>query len=211
MMYLSNNAIQQMLFQAAILCFFIFGIIGVAVGAGLIVCRDKVFKISQTMNHWVSTRHVLKPAEIPRDTEQMSHKYRRWVGAIFILGGVFSIFGLIARVDAAAIGAALKLGNMLPFAVWLMESLRWFLIAGSLLGIAVGIMLCFYPNALGAIEKFANQWISSRHITRGGDDMRMTLDRVVEAYPRPSGWIIACGSLGVVIYSAVLLLTRSFV
>jgi hypothetical protein len=44
---------------------------------------------------------------------------------------------------------------------------------------------------------------------QGGDDMILTLDRLVEAHPRLSGGILACTSLGALAYAAALLFARS--
>jgi len=87
-------------------------------------------------------------------------------------------------------------------------TLKWFLFIGSVAGVVVGTLLCFYPDALATLEKYANRWFSPRRGLRGGDDMRLTLDRLVETHPGPSGWILACTTLGAGVYAATLLLAR---
>lgn len=39
--------------------------------------------------------------------------------------------------------------------------------------------------------------------------MHLTLDTLIEAHPKPSGWILACAALGVVVYTGALLMTRA--
>jgi hypothetical protein len=73
--------------------------------------------------------------------------------------------------------------------------------------VAVGVLL-FFPDALARVEKHANRWISTRRLVRHADEAHLTLDRLVEAHPGPAGWILACTSLGAVIYAAVLLFAR---
>ncbi|HYS57863.1 MAG TPA: hypothetical protein VEM34_06940, partial [Burkholderiales bacterium] len=66
-------------------------------------------------------------------------------------------------------------------------------------------MLLFYPNAESMLERFANQWVSPRRVTRSWDDMRMTLDMLVEAHPKPAGWVIACTSVAAMICALIML------
>ena len=204
-MLLSNNMAWQYVTNFATISFVVFGVISFAVGLGLIVSSAGVFQMFRTLNQWVSTRAVLKSVEIPRETDQVAHKYRRWLGGAFIFFGAVSIFGLIGMFDIGAISALITKTLSRPFIAWIVQSLRWFLIVGSLLGLVVGGMLCFYPDALGAFERFANRWVSSRQFLRRGDDMNLTLDRLVEAHPKPFGWVIALVSVSVVVSGLILL------
>ncbi len=204
-----NNLILQSLIQFFIVLVLVFGVVGFAVGIGLIVSSAGTFRFFRAINRWVSMRAVVKPLEIPRDADQFAHKYRRWVGVCLIGGGSFAAFGLAAKVNAFSIGAMLAKGTMVPVVTIVAETLRWFLIVGSVAGVVIGFMFCCFPNALIAIEKYANKWFSSRRLTRGVDDMHLTLDTLIEAHPKPSGWILACTALGVVAYTGVLLMTRA--
>ncbi len=204
-----NNLILQSLIQFFIVLVLVFGAIGFAVGIGLIVSSARTLRFSHAMNRWVSIRSALRPVEIPRDTELFTHKYRYWVGVFLIVGGIFSTFGWAARIDAFAVATMFAKGAMVSVVAIGAEILRWFLIVGSVSGVVIGFMLCYSPNALGTIEKYANKWYSSRHLTRGVDDMHLTLDKLIEAHPKPSGWILTCTALGVVVYTGALLMTRA--
>jgi hypothetical protein len=204
----NNNQVWQLLVQFLLTCVLVFGVVGFAVGVGLLVSSSRTIRFFHATNRWVSTRSALKTMEISRDTEHFAHKYRRWVGAAFIAGGAYSIVGLAGWFDAAAVGAMLGKGAAIPLVATFAQSVRWILIAGSLFGVAIGITLCFYPGVLGILEKLLNQWISSRRMVYGWDDMNLTLDHLIEAHPRPSGWILSCVALGVVAYSLAVLLAR---
>lgn len=203
------DLIWQLLFQFFIAVVLVFASIGFAVGIGLIVSSARTLRFFHVMNRWISTRGALRPMEIPRDTDQFSHRRRRWVGGALIAGGIFSTFGLAAGVDAAAVGAAIAKGDTARLVAIVAGTLRWFLIVGSVAGVVIGGMLCFSPDALASLEKYANHWFSARRVLRGGDDMILTLDRLVEAHPRLSGWILACTALGAAAYAATLLFARS--
>ena len=72
-----------------------------------------------------------------------------------------------------------------------------------------GAMLLFYPEAEAKLEKFTNQWVSARRVTRNWDDMHMNLDMLVEAHPRPAGWLLVCTSAAAVL-CAIFMLVRFY-
>jgi len=197
------------LFQFFIAVVLVFASIGFVVGIGLIVSSTRTLRFLQVMNRWVSTRGAFRAMDMPRSTEQFSHRNRRWVGWALIAGGIFSTFGLAVGVDAAAVGAAFAKGDQARLVAIVAGTLRWFLIVGSVAGVVVGGMLCFSPDALATIEKYANRWFTARRMLQGGDDMILTLDRLVEAHPKLSGGILACTALGAAAYAAALLFARS--
>ena len=200
-----NNLMWQLLVPFLIVSFLVVAIMGLAVGIGLIVSSQKTLQLFQVLNRWVSTRHVLKPVEVPHETEGVAHRYQRWLAGGFVLGGLISIFGLAAGFDASAISKVVVEERFVPIVAIVVESAKWFLIVGSAFGVVVGAMLLFYPNAEMTLERYANRWVSSRQIARGGDDMHMTLDRLVEARPKPAGWIIACTSAAAVVLGFLML------
>ena len=147
----------------------------------------------------------MKWAEVPRDVGVTVRKYRAWFGLVFVIGG---IFGLVKRIDVAAIVSGLRLDTSRYFAAWVVESLSWFLIVANVFAIVIGIMLMFFPSALGGIEARVNRWYSFRRMTAGGDEMHMALDRWVETFPRTAGWIIAAGSLVLTVNYGIVLFSR---
>jgi hypothetical protein len=204
-----NDLFWQLLFNSLIATVLVFASIGLAIGVGLLVSSGRTVRFIQSMNRWVSTRGVLKAMEIPRDTEQVSHRNGRRIGWALMAGGSFAALGLIFGVDTAAFSAAVAKGDARVMVAIVAATLKWFLFLGSLAGVLVGYLLCFSPHALATLEKYANRWFSPRQAKRGGDDVHLTLDRLVEAHPMPSGWILACTGLGAVAYAVALLLARA--
>ena len=204
-----NDLIWQVLFQFFITVVLVFASLGFAVGVGLIVSSARMLRIFHAMNRWISTDAAFAALDLPRSTERFSYRNRRWIGWALIAGGLFATFGLVTGINPAAVGATFAKGAMVPLVVIVAGTLRWFLIVGSVAGVVIGGMLCFSPDALVTLEKYANRWFSAGRLTRGGDDMRLTLDRLVEAHPGLSGWILACTALGAAAYAAALLFARS--
>jgi hypothetical protein len=206
---LPKDLIWRILFQFFITVVLVFASVGFVVGIGLIVSSARTLRFFQVVNRWVSTRGAFRALDAPHSTEQFSHRHRRWVGWALIAGGVFATFGLVAGFNAAAVAAVFAKGDMGRLIAMVAEALRWFLIVGSVAGVVIGAMLCFFPEALASLERHANRWFTARNVVRGGDDMRLTLDKLVEAHPGPSGWILACTALGAAAYAVTLLFGRS--
>jgi len=204
-MPLSNhNLAVQLLIPAAVMFFLVWSVIGAAIGAGLIVASAKTFRLFGMMNRYVSTRHALKPLAMAHDIGQSVRKHRRLIGALFVLGAAYSLYSLVAWFDNAAIVYVLHLRYPRPFVVWVLESARWSLIAFNVFALVVGVMLGFFPHALGRLEAQANRWVSLRKLTIGMDTMDLTLDKLVEAFPRTAGWIILVAALYVAANAAIL-------
>ncbi|KAF0163582.1 MAG: hypothetical protein FD157_2912 [Rhodocyclaceae bacterium] len=186
--------------------FFVFGIIAFAVGVGLIVNHARTRRFCDYMNRWVSTRPATKWLAISQDTAAAEHRFRYSIGAVSILLAGFSVFVLIAQIDAERVAAAIPLNVPRAFEVLMIESVRRILIAGGLFAIAVGLMLIFFPKALRAIETRANRWYSTRTLVRNGDRMHVGFDQWLDGNPRVAGWIITSGALIVVVNFGILLL-----
>lgn len=196
----ASQSVRLWLAQSVVVFFLIGGVSLLAVGMGLIINGAGALRFFGTMNHWVSMRRATRSLEIPRDTRPAVQKYRYWLAAIFIAGGIYAIVGLLTGFDTRAVITLFSLEYLRPdFAAWLVEGFRWVLVVGNLTAIVTGIMLAFFPNALVALEARGSSWYSERKVARGADTMRVTsLDIWVAAYPRAAGAIIAIFALGLI-------------
>jgi hypothetical protein len=202
-------AINQFLIVSMVWFFLIFGSVGFAVGVGLILDHVRMHQFFGIMNRWVSMRPSTKWLAIPRDAGMGAQGFRRVLGAAFVLVATYSTFVLITRVDAGTIVTVLRVDTPRAFVIWMIESVRWFLIAGGIVAITVGVMLTFFQEALRAIETRANHWYSFRSHGQSGDTMHMGFDRWVERYPRAIGFIFALAALVVIIDCGAKLVARS--
>lgn len=189
--------------------FFVFGIVAFAVGVGLIVNHVRMRRFCDFMNRWVSTRPATKWLATTHDTVAVEHRFRYSIGAVSIFLAGFSVFVLNAQIDVERVAAAIPLNVPHDIEVLIVESVRRILIASSLLAIAVGVMLIFFPKALRAIEMRANRWYSTRTLIRNGDSMHMGFDQWLDGNPRVAGWIITSGALVVVVNFGFMLLQQT--
>lgn len=200
-----NTVIDQLLMPALFVFLLVAGIAGTALGFALIVSRGRVVRRLGALNHWVSGSLPLAPLETPHAIEPTIYKYRRWFGGVFIVGATFSLVMLFARLSVAGVITLLGANSSSPIATWLVESLGWMLLVGSVLALAIGIILGFFPRLLTAFEARANRWYSTRRAIESGDRMVLSLDKWVESSPRTAGWIIATAALALVVNSAIVL------
>src|SRR5437899_10137075 len=157
-----SNLTWQLLVQFLLVLFLIVAVSGLAVGVGLIASSPKIVGYFHMLNRWVSTRHVLRPVEVPFDTERVTHRHHRWLAAGFVLGGLVSIFGLFAGLDANAVGAAFAAKRFAPVVAIAVESAKWVLIAGSALGVGGGPLPLFYPYPECTLETLTQRRFAPR-------------------------------------------------
>ncbi len=206
---MNNPAFDQFAVLFMFQFFLVFGLISFAVGIGLVCSGTGMHKLSGVMNHWVSMRHRMKWLAIPRSPGSALLNYQSVIGMIFMIAATSSTIILITRTDVSMLVAAFRFTNPSSLTIWIIESLRWLLITGSLFAIGIGIMLIFFPVALCTIETRANHWYSLRNHIRGGDTMHLAFDKWVERYPVIMGWIIAAGALIVIVNFGILLYSHN--
>ena len=205
MQIISNNPVLgQILYSSISLLFLVFGAVAVAVSIGLIVRKDSVFRIFETMNGNISTRKGFRQLAILRNTSQQEMKYGHWIAGFIVVGAVYALFG-IAALDDTKIATALGLSLPLHFVIWTVESARLTLITLSVFSLMIGIMLGFFPHALSVIEKPLNKWYSMRVLIYELEKMHMGVDRFVAAFPQTVGWVILFPALAVLINSGFML------
>jgi hypothetical protein len=202
---MTHPIVDQLLIPFIVRFFLVFGIIGFAAGVGLILMPVRMHQFFGTMNHWVSMRHSTKWLAVPRDTGPAVLHFQRLIGAVFVIVAAFSTFVLMTQIEGNSVVAALSVEDPHSFVAWIVECTRWLLVVGSMVAIAVGIMLIFFPNALRAIETRSDRWYSFRRHSQNTDAMHMGFDRWIESQPRAMGWIIAVAALVVVVDFAILL------
>lgn len=202
---MSTTAVAQLLFSFVATVFLVFGLLAFAVGLGLIVSARGMSRLFSLTNRWISLRRPLRSLERVHDIRPMVGRYRRWFGAVFVAGAAFSVYGLLLQFRAETLASALRFELPGVVVAWLLESLRWLLVLGSLLALAVGFLLLFSPGMLDRIAAAADRWYSPRRAITRADRMHLALDLRVRQHPRAAGAIIAAAALFVVVNFAMLL------
>jgi hypothetical protein len=202
---MSADSILTQLFLSTVVVFLFAGsLLGLALGIGLVLRASAVLPFIQLMNQWVSTRQALTPLERPLRIRPVASG-ARWFGAVLMALGGFAAAILLAKLDLAAVAGLFKVDARISLVGMLLDAVRWFLVLGSLAAVAIGVMLVAFPDAWRRVEALANRWYSTQHIELAGDALRPSLDRIVEAFPRPAGLVILVLSVIAAVSSGTLL------
>ncbi len=204
------RVIDQLVLPTLVWFVLVASVAAAVLGAALLVRSAATLRFIAGMNHWYSTRRVLRPLEIPRNVEgAASGAGRPWLGVLIALGGAVALYLLLTRLEF--LGA--RPVGVLELKRWLISTLplqvlKWFLVLGAAFAMLAGAMIAALPRAWRALEARMNRWYSTRRLLAEGDRMRMPLEALVEAYPRAAGAIIVGASLLVALAMAGLLASR---
>jgi hypothetical protein len=202
--------LERVLVPALTVFLLIGSLASIAFGLALVFRTAQALSLMRGMNRWVSTRRALKELEVPRHIEEPRKAGKRWLALFLVAGGGFALYFLLARLEIPHAAMVLGVNIQRWFLAGLaLQTMKWLLVVGSVLAVAVGFLMLFFPRLLEAFEARMNRWYSTRRLLHsGGESMKLPLDLLVEAYPRAAGWIIAAGSLVVAIAMAILVIAR---
>ena len=108
------------------------GLLGLATGLALIFNSSVVFRISERMNVWISTRNAMRPLDQPIEIERALYRSHRLVGILLLTGALFTLYVLVLRLKGLELTSLLSSFFRLPVAAWIATSLRIFLVAANL-------------------------------------------------------------------------------
>ena len=191
----SDHLITEILVTIVVWIFIITGFIGIALGIGLIVSSARTLRLLQKSNRWISVRDTLKPMEKPYDIDTAIYRRRRLFGTAFAIGGAYTVLMLMFVVEFPYVVVALREYARPVIVEVLVDSLRWFLLLGGVLGIVIGVMMLVSTRALPALAVRLNQGYSLNKLTTRANKMHMTLDKLTEAYPKTTGILLAFFSM----------------
>lgn len=199
----SNHLVAQLLLSSFLVFLLAGSLLGLLIGAGLLVQSTATLRFIRWMNSWVSTRQAFRPLELPVQVAQGAAS-TRWFGAVLVALGAYTTVILIAAIDVNGITALLKVDARYSLAAIAIHAAKWTLVLGGIMAVVTGIMLLFFPRAWRSVEARANRWYSTGNFEGSEDTVYMSLDRVVEAFPRASGGLILALSLATAVGSALL-------
>ena len=202
--------LERVLVPSLIVFLLIGSLASITFGWVLIFRTAQALSFMRGMNRWVSTRRALKELEVPRHVEEPRKAGKLWLGLFLIAGGGFALYALLIRIEIPRAAVVLGVNIQRWFIVGVaLQTVKWLLVVGSLLAVAVGILMLFFPRMLAAFEAGMNRWYSTRNLVpTGGESMKFPLELLVEAYPSAAGWIIAAASLVVAVAMGILLVAR---
>ena len=199
-----EHLLAQVLASTLVVFLFAGSLLGLVLGLGLLLRSSATLPFIRLMNQWVSTRQALRPLEAQVQLARAAAG-ARWFGAVLVVVGAYAAAILISSFDVHRVATLFKVDARYSLGGLGLDVLKWFLVLGSLTAVFTGIMLLFFPSAWRSVEDRANRWYSTRNLEAAGDTVYLSLDRIVEAFPRASGAVILFMSLIAVIASGIIL------
>src|SRR3989442_5281868 len=163
------------------------GLLGLVTGIALFFNSALVLRISERMNVWISTRQAMRPLEAPIEIERAVYRSHRIIGALLLIGALFTLYVLVLRFRGPEIVAALAKLFRLGIATWVAESVRIFLVLLNFLAVVIALTMVIRPSALNRVEGWANRQYSARRATRAWEIPRPGPDAFVASHPRLVG------------------------
>ena len=202
--------LERVLVPALTVFLLIGSLASIAFGLALVLRTAQALSLMRGMNRWVSTRRALKELEVPRHVGEPRKAGKHWFGLFLAAGGGFVLYVMLTQIEIPRVAMVLGVNVQRWFLAGVaLQTMKWLLVVGSVLAVAVGFLMLFFPRLLEAFEARMNRWYSTRRLLpSGSESMKFPLDLLVEAYPRAAGWIVAAGSLVVAVAMGILLVAR---
>ncbi len=169
--------LERVLVPSLIVFLLIGSLASITFGWVLIFRTAQALSFMRGMNRWVSTRRALKELEVPRHAAEPRKAGKLWLGLFLIAGGGFALYALLIRIEIPRAAVVLGVNIQRWFIVGVaLQTVKWLLVVGSLLAVAVGILMLFFPRMLAAFEAGMNRWYSTRNLVpTGGESMKFPL------------------------------------
>jgi hypothetical protein len=169
--------------------------LGLVIGVMLLIDSARVMQWNARLNRWISTESAARVLDQSRDVKRLVYRQHRVVGLLVIAGGLFALDVLTFGLHTTPLLRALKsLGNPTALAL-AVDSARAFLIAGNVVAVMAGVILCFRPSLLKGVEAWADRQYSAPLSASALDEPIYRPDAFVRDHPKMAGTLITAGSV----------------
>jgi hypothetical protein len=169
--------------------------LGLVIGVMLLVDSARVMQWNARLNRWISTEGAARVLDQSRDVKRLVYRQHRVVGLLVIAGALFALDVLAFGLRTTPLLRALRpLGNPTALAL-AVDSVRIFLIAGNIVAVLAGVVLCFRPSLLKGVESWADRQYSTPLPNKSLDEPNYRPDAFVHDHPKLVGTLVTAGSV----------------
>ena len=188
-----------MLGQALYILLLLGAALGLLVGIMLLIDSQRVLRWNAYLNRWISTGESLRVLDQPHDLNRIVYHRHRILGLVVLAAALYALDVLVFNIQTRALVNIFRdLANPATLQLFA-ESVRWFLVAGNVLAILVGMILVLRPSLLKGVEGWTDRQYSPRLSSPNLDEPRYQPDEFVRAHLRLAGIVAAGGSLFVLL------------
>ena len=169
--------------------------LGLLVGILLLIDSQRVLRWNAYLNRWISTGESLRVLDQPHDLNRIVYRGHRILGLVVLAAALYALDVLVFNIQTRPLVHIFRdLANPATLQLFA-ESVRWFLVAGNVLAILVGMILVLRPSLLKGVEGWTDRQYSPRLSSPNLDEPRYQPDEFVRAHLRLAGIMAAGGSL----------------
>jgi hypothetical protein len=190
-----TNPAYIFLWRALAIFLLIGALLGVVLALLLIFKPQFLERLNRVANRWVSTRHINRWLDRSVRIEHWFYQHHRAAGVVIVLGASYILIYFGFLFDKAY--TLQRWSGKFP--AKLLDGLLDALVLGSLVGgavaLMVGLFLWLRPSLLRGMEEVANQWVSSRRVTKMLDVPHGQADIFIARHAQRAGWLLLVGSI----------------
>lgn len=169
--------------------------LGVLVGAGLLLKPERIAALNHYLYRWVGTEKIEQEFDRPRWTERFFYRHHRLTGGIIFTGAMFVLYNMLFSSDnVPAVSVALAPGT------WgLVDAAQAMLLVGNVLAALIGIIVLTKPSLLRNTEHWANRWVATDGLLKLFNSMHYSFDHYSFRHRKIVGVLVLIGSLFILI------------
>lgn len=152
------SQISYPVFLYCVFAFFLFAsVFSFIVGLSFATRSVAMLRLFDILNRSYSINRLVEPLTTPHFVEPVLLKHPGPLGTGITLGAAMSIF-LLMDVDALTLQPVF-LGSFSYFSALILAGYtKSFLLFGNGIGVAVGLLILFFPRQLSSIEAYTDKW-----------------------------------------------------
>ena len=177
---------------------FMLGILLLPLGLSFILVPEKVLKLGERLNRWITTEHYFEILNKPRFQERIIYRYHHLFGILVMVFTSMSVYMMYFNSDASVATEKLSLLVDSAFGKWLLISLYNILICANVLAFIIGLIIFIRPSMLKTLESKANYWVHTEEKMKVLDSTRELPASMFPGNPRIFGILIILGAMYII-------------
>ena len=178
---------------------FILGVLLIPLGLSFLFFPEKMARIGDRLNNWISTEHIFDTLNKPRYQERLFYRYHHLFGSLVIVATLISIYMMYFYTDIESLLKSVALMAETTFGKWLLESLYYVLLCANILALVIGVIIFIRPSLIKTIEGKSNHWVETEEKLKVLDKTKDLPDTVLPGNPRIFGTLILIGAIYIIV------------
>jgi len=181
--------LSDILQQATVKFLWIGSIMGVLVGAGLLLKPQQMVRLNQYLSRWMGSERLVMVLDRPRPIERFIYRHHQYVGASMLIGALIVLYVFLFKYNLRRISDSIPSNYW-----WLSDAIISVLLIGSVFAALIGVIVSARPSLLRDFEKSLNRWISTEHMSSSLNTIHWSVEQSLIQHNRLSGGLILTGS-----------------